>query len=83
MDRVTDFESGGCAFEPRRGRLTFCNVPLLFIGCPRSHTPALAGGARELRFPQSKKAQFVTVKGITQTERDFSVDVWKKALELV
>jgi hypothetical protein len=21
MDRVTDFESGGCAFDPRRGRL--------------------------------------------------------------
>jgi hypothetical protein len=28
------------------------------------HTPALAGGARELRFPQGKKAQFVTVMGI-------------------
>ena len=23
MDRVTDFESGGCAFDPRRGRLSF------------------------------------------------------------
>lgn len=23
MDRVTDFESGGCAFDPRRGHLFF------------------------------------------------------------
>ena len=23
MDRVTDFESGGCAFDPRRGHLDF------------------------------------------------------------
>ncbi len=25
MDRVTDFESGGCAFDPRRGHLS---IPL-------------------------------------------------------
>jgi len=27
MDRVTDFESGGCAFEPRRGRLHPYAIP--------------------------------------------------------
>ena len=27
MDRVTDFESGGCAFEPRRGRSIFMEFP--------------------------------------------------------
>jgi len=37
-------------------RKTLYNAP--------GHTPVLAYGARELRFPQSKKAQFVTVKGI-------------------
>jgi hypothetical protein len=30
----------------------------------RGHTPALAGGARELRIPTLEKAQFVTVTGI-------------------
>jgi hypothetical protein len=32
MDRVTDFESGGCEFDPRRGRqnfLCFLAQPLL------------------------------------------------------
>ena len=28
MDRVTDFESGGCAFEPRRGRHATDQAPL-------------------------------------------------------
>jgi len=30
------------------------------------HTPALAGGARELRFCRVKKVQFVTVMGVSQ-----------------
>ena len=28
MDRVTDFESGGCAFDPRRGRYFYGNFPI-------------------------------------------------------
>jgi hypothetical protein len=40
--------------------LTFCEALYNALG----HTPALVGGARELRFPQGKKAQFVTVMGI-------------------
>ena len=33
MDRVTDFESGGCAFDPRRRRYFYFTTPLLGLAC--------------------------------------------------
>ena len=38
MDRVTDFESGGCAFEPRRGRLIFMGFSICLTTHPKRKT---------------------------------------------
>jgi hypothetical protein len=38
---------------------------------------AVADGAREMRFPQSKRAQFVTVKGIVRTVSPFATSMRK------
>src|SRR5512141_557124 len=37
MDRVTDFESGGCAFDPRRGRQPLPGHPTAGCGSMEFH----------------------------------------------
>lgn len=67
MDRVTDFESGGCAFDPHRGHLPFNpqwkSFKVTFVQIERlEHIPTdpiyaqCASGIRGAHYPKGSKA---------------------------